>query len=83
MTADELIRVACNKAKLSSMAEDQLPDNASDETKNLIIQSGVSMDELAEIMRNAVNEIDHGSIKTINQLLRVVLKEGLVCTEMA
>lgn len=71
MSADELIREACRIARLPSMAVDQLPESLLGETKKLIQE--LSVDELAEILKNVVIEIDYGSTETIDTLVRQYL----------
>lgn len=74
MTAEGLIREACRIARLPSMAEDQLPESLPEKTKKLIISSQISIDELAEILKNVVGIIDHGSTETIDTLIRRAVK---------
>lgn len=66
MTTEELVREACRKAKLPSIAEDQIPQSLSEETKRLVQKLG-GVDELAAVLKRVV---DRGSVETIDTLIR-------------
>ena len=71
MEIDELLERACEIAHLPSMAKDQLPRSLSDETKRRIKK--LSVDELAGMLRAAVDQVDHGAVESLNELIRARL----------
>lgn len=71
MGIDELLEQACEIAQLPSMAKEQLPRSLSDETKRRIKK--MDADELAEILKEAVDQIDHGSVESIDKLVKRAL----------
>ena len=73
MEIDKLLERACEIAHLLSMAKDQLPGSLTKETKRSI--QNMTAEELAEIIKEAVEQIDHGSIESIDELVRRVVEE--------
>ena len=73
MEIDELLEQACEIVCLPSTAKDQIPQGLSWETKHRIQESRISVDELAGILKEAVEQIDHGSIESIDKLIRARL----------
>lgn len=71
MGADELIREACREAGLPNVAQEQIPESLSDETKKMILK--LSVDELAVVLKRVVDEIDQGSVETIEKLMKMAL----------
>ena len=71
MEIDELLERACEIAHLPSMAKDQIPGSLTNETKRNI--QNMTAEELAVILKKAVDQIDHGSIESIDDLFRKML----------
>ena len=72
MEIDELLERACEIAHLPSTAKDQLPGSLAKETKRSI--QNMTAEELAVIIKDAVEQIDHGSIESIDELVRRAAK---------
>lgn len=70
MEIDELLERACEIAHLPSMAKDQVPQVLSQETKHRIQESRISVDELARVLKKAVDQINHGSVESLDLLVR-------------
>jgi len=70
MTFEELMDMACDG--LPSMARDFIPTSLSPETKALAIQLGP--ERFGEILKHAIEQIDRGSIKTVDELVREEMK---------
>ena len=71
MEIDELLERACEITHLPSMAKDQIPGSLTNETKRNI--QNMTAEELAVILKKAVDQIDHGSIESIDDLFRKML----------
>ena len=56
---------------LPSMAIQQIPQVLSGKTKSLLVNK--TAEEIAEIMNSAVHKIDHGSVETVDTLVRKLL----------
>ena len=53
------------------MAEEQIPRSLSDKTKRQLAK--LETDDAVEIIKNAVNEIDHGSVKCLDDLVNAAI----------
>ena len=71
MTFEELMDAACESARLPEMARIQLPVVLSDKTKKTVLQ--LSPEELGRMLSVAIDEINHGSVKSIDTLIRECL----------
>ena len=75
MEIEELLERACELAYLPNMAKVQLPGSLSNETKCRI--QNMTADELAVVLREAVDQIDHGAVESIDKLVLSVLSKKL------
>lgn len=73
MDIEELLERACEIAHLPSMAKDQLLRSLANETKRSM--QNMTAEELAVIIKEAVGQIDHGSIESIDELVRRAVEE--------
>ena len=71
MTFEELLDQACTIAHLPEMARIQLPVVLSDKTKKKVLQ--LSPEELGQMLSVAIDEINQGSVKSIDILIREYL----------
>lgn len=71
MEIDELLERACEIAQLPNTARVQLPRSLSDETKRRIRK--LAVDELAGVLKEVVDQIDHGAVESIDELIRARL----------
>ena len=72
MEIDELLERACEIAQLPNTARVQLPRSLSDETKRRIKK--LAVEELAGILKEAVEQIDSGSVESIDEFVRRAAK---------
>ncbi|MGO4972105.1 hypothetical protein ACTQ56_08950 [[Clostridium] aminophilum] len=72
MEIDELLEQACEITCLPSTAKDQIPGGLTNETKRRIKK--IAVDELAGVLKKAVDQIDHGSVESIEKLVRKAAK---------
>lgn len=70
----EEIYKAANGA-LPNMAKILLPSTLSEKTKKKILRKKKSPEEMAQIFVSAIDEINHGSIETVDALVMKALKE--------
>ena len=68
MTFDELLDLACKSAGLPNMARILRPSALSDETKKAVMK--LSPEELGRILYTAIDEIDRGSVESVDSLVR-------------
>lgn len=71
MEIDELLERACEIAQLPNIARVQLPRSLSNETKRRIRK--LAVDELAGVLKEVVDQIDHGAVESIDELIRARL----------
>ena len=69
MTFDELWEETWKTVKLPKEAKMHLPQSLSEKTKRKILNSGKSTTEIAKMFETIVDEINHGSIATIDELV--------------
>lgn len=67
MTFEKLLEQACKTASLPEMARLQLPSALSNSTKKTVLQ--LSPEELGRVLSVAIDEINHGSVKSIDTLV--------------
>ena len=72
MTFDELMDAACESAALPNMARILLPSALSGETKKAIMK--LKPEELGLILKDAIDQIDSGSVERVDVLVRNQLK---------
>ena len=68
MTFDELWKEIKNSKVLPSTAIAQIPDAISEKTKKSLTK--LTPQEVAQIINNTIDEINHGSVKTVDTLIR-------------
>ena len=73
MTFEELLDQACKKASLPEMARLLLPSTLSAETKNLVLK--LSPEEFGRILASAIDQINRGSVESVDALVRKALQE--------
>ena len=73
MTFEELLDQACKTASLPEMARILLPSTLSEETKKLVLK--LSPEELGAILKAAIDEINRGSVESVDALVRKALQE--------
>lgn len=73
MTFEELLDTACTVACLPSMARKDLPSVLSDKTQKLLLK--LPPDKVGSVLSYAIDAINHGSIESIDTLVR----KGLEC----
>jgi len=67
MSFEDLLDQVCKSAHLPEMARILLPSALSDKTKHLMLQ--LSPDELGRILNEAIDAVNHGSVKSIDVLV--------------
>ena len=72
MSFTELLDQACKAACLPEMARLLLPSTLSEETKNMVLR--LTPEELESILKSAIDQIDHGSVETVDAHVRKVLQ---------
>ena len=73
MDFEELLERACDSASLPEMARLLLPSTLSAGTKNMVLK--LSPDEFGRILAAAIDQINHGSVETVEVLVRKALQE--------
>ena len=71
MTFDELLDAACKSAGLPNMARILLPSTLSNETKKAVMK--LEPETLGEILRAAIDQINNGSVESVDTLVRKAL----------
>jgi len=71
MTFDELMDAACKSAALPNMARILLPSTFSNQTKKAVMK--LKPEELGLILKDAIGQIDNGSIESVDVLVRKAL----------
>ena len=72
MTFDELMDAACESARLTNTARKQIPYCLSNKTKKEAMK--LSPCDLGKILSSAIDKIDKGSIRTIDELVQEGMK---------
>ena len=72
MTFDELMDAACEFATLPNMARILLQSTLSGETKKIVMK--LKPEELGIILKDAIDQIDSGSVESVDTLERNQLK---------
>lgn len=73
MSFEELWERVWKEIKLPGAAKMLLPQNLSDQTKQKILKSGKSTAEIAHLLEKAVDEINRGSVATMDELVSKLL----------
>lgn len=73
MSFEELLDQACKSARLPEMARLLLPSTLSEATKNLVLK--LEPEDLGNILKTAIDQINHGSVESVDALVRKALKE--------
>ena len=68
MTFEELLTEACKSAHLPEMARIQLPSSLSEKTKKLVLK--LSPEELGQVLNTAIEQINRGSVESVDTLVR-------------
>ena len=71
MTFDELMDAACESAALPNMARLLLLRTLSGETKKAVMK--LKPEELGIILKDAIDQIDNGSVESVDVLVRKAL----------
>ena len=71
MSFEELLDQACKSACLPEMARLLLPSTLSEEIKNAVMNS--SPEDLGAILKAAIDEINRGSVESVDALVRKAL----------
>ncbi len=72
MDFEELLDRACESASLPEMARLLLPSTLNAETKNMVLK--LSPEELGRILASAIDQINHGSVETVDSLVREIIR---------
>ena len=72
MTFDELLDQACKLAHLPEMARLLLPSTLNEGTKNMVLK--LNPEEFSMILKTAIDQIDHGSVESVDALVRKALQ---------
>lgn len=72
MTFEELLDQACAIAHLPEMARLQLPSTLSDAAKKAVMK--LDAVTLGSVLKAAIDQIDHGSVKSEDALVRKALE---------
>ena len=72
MDFEELLDRACKSARLPEMARLLLPSTLSEGTKIMVLK--LSPEELGRILKSAIDQIDHGSVESVDALVRKALQ---------
>lgn len=78
MTFEELWEEIWQCCHLPSMAQEQLPKSLSEATIKRLMRSRMKPAEIAVYIENAVSQIDHGSIETIDELIYSAVEDANV-----
>jgi len=73
MTFEELLDQACKTASLPEMARLLLPSTLGVETKDMVLK--LSPEEFGRILAAAIDQINQGSVETVDALVRKALQE--------
>ena len=73
MDFEELLERACESANLPEMARILLPSTLSEETKKLVLK--LEPEEFGAILKAAIDQINQGSVETVDVLVRKALQE--------
>ena len=68
MSFEDLLDQACKSARLPEMARILLPSTLSEGTKKL------EPEEFGAILKAAIDQIDHGSVESVDALVRKALQ---------
>lgn len=71
MTFDELMDAACESVALPNMERLLLPSTLSGETKKAVMK--LKPEELGIILKDAIDQIDNGSVESVDVLVRKAL----------
>lgn len=71
MTFDELMDAACESVALPNLARLLLPSTLSGETKKAVMK--LKPEELGIILKDAIDQIDNGSVESVDVLVRKAL----------
>lgn len=71
MNFDELLGLACESAGLPNMARILLPSTLCAKTKKAVMK--LTPDEFGGILKEAIHQIDTGSVETVGALVRKAL----------
>lgn len=74
MTFDEMMDAACESAALPNMARILLPSTLSGETKKVVMK--LKPEELGLILKDVIDQIDSGSVESVDTLVKNRLKEN-------
>lgn len=69
---DELLDAACKSAGLPNMARILLPSTLSNSTKKAVMK--LKPEVLGKILKSAIDQIDHGSVESVDALVRKALQ---------
>ena len=72
MSFEELLEQACKSASLPEMTRLLLPSTLSDVTKDMVLK--LSPEELGAILKAAIDEINRGSVESVDALVRKALQ---------
>ena len=72
MSFEELLDQACESAILPEMARLLLPSTLSEGTKNMVLK--LNPEEFSMILKTAIDQIDHGSVESVDALVRKALQ---------
>ena len=64
---------ACDSANLPEMARLLLPSTLSAETKNMVLK--LTPEEFGRILASAIDQINRGSVETVDALVRRALRD--------
>lgn len=69
-TFEVLLDQACEIAHLPEMARLLLPSTLSEGTKDMTLKLTPRPEELGRILKSAIDQIDHGSVESVDVLVR-------------
>ena len=73
MSFEDLLDQACKSACLPEMARLLLPSTLSEATKDMVLK--LNPEEFGAILKTAIDQIDHGSIESVDALVRKALHD--------
>ncbi len=73
MSFEDLLDQACKSARLPEMARLLLPSTLSDATKDMVLK--LSPEGLGAILKAAIDEINRGSVESVDALVRKALQD--------
>ena len=68
MSFEDLLDQACKSVRIPEMARLLLHSTLSEETKKLVLK--LEPEEFGAILKAAIDQIDHGSVETVDALVR-------------